>query len=114
KMDYSLIPFSLHFSNYLTNYNHNPKSLIYIQYFIKNLNLSLLKENLKKQNFLIFVWIVKYFNLFNKETFISAARTGSLRLCQWLYENGCPWDERTFAYAAESGNLDLCQWLYEN
>ena len=41
-----------------------------------------------------------------------AARSGNLRLVQWLRDEGCPWD--TFACAHASRHLEVLRWLRAN
>ncbi|GLC46993.1 hypothetical protein PLESTM_002005500 [Pleodorina starrii] len=40
-----------------------------------------------------------------------AAEYGSLELMQWMRARGCPWDPHTFSSAAESGSLEKVEWL---
>lgn len=44
---------------------------------------------------------------------ISAAR-GDLSVMQWLYANGCRWNNHIFKFAANNGNLDMMKWLKKN
>ena len=41
------------------------------------------------------------------------AQGGHIHVLKWAREHGCAWDESTFSAAAKSGNIKLLQWLYD-
>ena len=43
-----------------------------------------------------------------------AARSGNLRLVQWLRGEGCPWDSWTCTRAVERGHAAVLRWAREN
>ncbi|PNH12163.1 hypothetical protein TSOC_000965 [Tetrabaena socialis] len=43
--------------------------------------------------------------------FMSAVRSGSLKLLAWLRAHGCPWDATVFAEAAGLGSEEQVEWL---
>lgn len=45
-----------------------------------------------------------------QEACAAAAGGGHLEVLQYLYENGCPWNEYTCKFAAEGGHLDVLRW----
>ena len=50
----------------------------------------------------------------SKITLTSLIKEGTpLSTLQWVYEQGCPWDEMTCARAAKEGHLDVLKWLRE-
>jgi hypothetical protein len=40
-----------------------------------------------------------------------AAKSGNLKMVQWLRKTGYPWDETTCEAAAIKGNLEMLKWL---
>ena len=42
-----------------------------------------------------------------------AARSGNLKLVQWLRGEGCPWDWKTCGYTLNRGRVEVLRWLRE-
>ena len=43
-----------------------------------------------------------------------AAQLGNLIELQYLYENGCPWDEYACRTSAENGHIECLKYLHQN
>jgi len=41
-------------------------------------------------------------------------RTDSLKVLQWLHENGCPWNSWAYMNPTKYGRIDIVKWLHEN
>ncbi|CAB9499735.1 ankyrin repeat protein [Seminavis robusta] len=68
----------------------------------------------KHGNLRVIQWAYEKGFPWNKDTCAATAKGGHLDFFKWLRENGCPWDIDTCAAAARGGHLYVLKWLCEN
>lgn len=62
----------------------------------------------------ILQWLYNIGCPYNQEVFAEAASYGNLTTLKWLKNIGCPWDVHSFSNAAWTTDIEVLEWLKEN